>query len=794
MYKNLFNNLFQEFIDKNSFLVVNSRIKNYTISSYDFTNISTILPNEKILLKNMIVDDSNQFNEMRDNLTNEILKKNITSAYCLIFNECVNINNELHQKNLICTALKKYMSNIINEININVLETLEDKFLNNQNYDICKKSKKNKKDLRITIELLFLIFVYMVNKYQNIIDTNQAIKGNLIIKDLDATKIREELYLILILQQNLYWIEILFDDLLSIFYRLKNNKFRMLINADIEFNNLDEDFKISCFNCFIPLFNIIKKYSSIKVNKNLSRCSIIDYLFDLDSINNNSNSFIPLKIKEIDKVINKLFECLIYEFLYDIDFLWKYFEYFNNNLVTKIPDNNIQFLYGFGICLCDFVRKIAFLNDDNITKIDFFNFYIFSYNLIANYFSRLNSYLHKLFLDVYDIIKNNCVMATSININYLQNLSNSLKDMLFHFLVFSFYNDSLKDIYSYNEILFNAIISHCLLKTIIPIYSLIINGKTEHILLDILFILINNVSKYKIILPLKSHFHKELLTHNFLLLLDYFLNIHEDKLTSLFKEKKKSEVFCVVASNLKYRFNKCLCCLFEHYNCINFIYSNHIMFMFNKILNDSGFVKYDLNNNIILRYIPNDKNSLYYKDLKLNLIPYINNNNNNYSLKKRKDININNNNDISQNKTSSEGKMLGYSLDYNFDKKTISLLEQIKLDEYDFLSINDKKYFVKVEVSKKNGGDLNYSNVLANNGDFIEKLGIDKKTDENILKIMENILYTDKYIFKFIQEKIINNDNRIKVSSSFHNNLKYYDLSFKMNFFQYQNQIKELLL
>ena len=139
MYKNLFNNLFQEFIDKNPFLVVNSRIKNYTISSYDFTNISTILPNEKILLKNMLFHDSNQFNEIRKGLKNEIIEKNITSAYCLIFNECVNINNEPHQKNLISSALKKYMSNIINEININVLETLEDKYLNNQNYDLCQK-------------------------------------------------------------------------------------------------------------------------------------------------------------------------------------------------------------------------------------------------------------------------------------------------------------------------------------------------------------------------------------------------------------------------------------------------------------------------------------------------------------------------------------------------------------------------------------------------------------------------------------------------------------------------------
>ena len=795
MYKNIFNNLFQEFIDKNSFLVVNSRIKNYTISSYDFTNISRILPNEKILLKNMLSDDTNQFNEIRKSLSNEKIKNNITSAYCLLFNECVNINNELHQKNLICSALEKYLSNIKDEIKMNILVTLEDKMCNNQNFNLSQLSKKNKKDLRITIELLFLIFVYMVNKYQNIIDTNQVIKG-IIIKDLITTKIKEELYLILILQQNLYWIDILCNDLLSIFYNLKNNKFRMLINADNEFNNLDEDFKMSCLNRFIPLFNIIKKYSSIKTNKNLSRCTIIDSLFDLNSHNNNiinnNNSFIPLRINQIDKVIIKLFECFIYEFLYDIDYLWKYFDYLNYNLVGKFPDNNIQFLYGFGTYLCSFVKSVAFIRDDNTTKIDFFNFYIFSYNLITNYFSRLNSHLYNLLTDVYDIIvKNNCIMTTKINLNYLQNLSNALKDMLFHFMIFSFYNDSLKDIYSYNEILFNAIISHCFLKSIIPIYSLIINGNNDHILFDILFILIDNVAKYKILLPLKSHFHKELFTHNFLIILDYFLNKYEEKLTLLFKEKKKSEVYHLVACNLKYRFNKILCSLFDHYNCINFIYSNHIMYMLNKILNNSCLTKYDLDNNIILRYIPNDKNSLYYKDIKLTLIQ-INNTNNN-SFKPINAINVNNN-DNSQNKNEPENKIVGYSLENNFDKNTIKLLDQINLDEYDFVLFEDKKYFVKLDMSQKNQKNLNYSNIIANNGNFIEILGIDKKLNENILKIMENIQYTDKYIFKLIQEKIINNDHRIKVSGCFHNNLKYYDLTFKMNYFQYQNQIKEFLL
>ena len=73
--------------------MVNSRIKNYTINSYDFANISNILPNEKILLNNMLLIDSNLFNEKRNELENKKIQNNLTSIYCLVFNECVNINN-----------------------------------------------------------------------------------------------------------------------------------------------------------------------------------------------------------------------------------------------------------------------------------------------------------------------------------------------------------------------------------------------------------------------------------------------------------------------------------------------------------------------------------------------------------------------------------------------------------------------------------------------------------------------------------------------------------------------------
>jgi len=801
MYTNLFNKLFQNFLDKNSFLLLNSRIKNYTINSYDFSNISYILSNEEILLNNMILNDSKNFNDIRNELNNKIIKNNITSIYCLLFNECVNINNEPQQNKLICSALQNYLSNILEEINKQLLFSLEDKSPNNNNYHKSQKNKKNKKDLKITIELFFLIFVFMINKYKHIIDStdnNYMIKG-ININNLNTTKIKEELYLILIIQQNLYWIEIVADFLLDIFQKLKSNKFRLLINADNEFNNIDDSFKLSCFYCLIPLFHVIKKYSTLKVNYNLSHCSIIEYLFDINSHFKitNKDGFLPLKIKEIDRVLFKLFECFIYEFLYDIDSLWKYFDSLKYSISDKSLDNNSQImLYGFGIYLCDFIKSIAFIRNDNLTKIDFFNFYIFSYNLITNYFSKLNNHLFYLFTAVYDIIKNNYIFPSSnINLNYLQNLSNTLKDMIFHFMVFSFYNDTLKDIYSYNEILVNAIISHCFFKTIIPIYSLIINGNTESILVDILYILISNINKYKIILPLKSHFHKELFTHNFLLILDYFLNKYEKELTYFLKNKINDKVIIKI-NNLKNIFNNNLSCLFDHYNVINFIYSNHIILIFNKILNNSGFSKESNLNKIILRYIPDDKNYLNYNDINLNIITYKDNNlNNNYNyIDCSHPLNINNINifhNIFSNYNNNRA-YVGYSLDNNFDKNTIQLLSQIKLEGYEFTIINEKNYLMKNNIEKSN---YNYSNILANNGEFIEIIGIDKNLKEDILKIMENIQYTDKFMFKLIQEKIIGDENRnIKVTPNFNNNFKYYDLKFKMDFFEYQNQLKQLLL
>lgn len=430
---------------------------------------------------------------------------------------------------------------------------------------------------------------------------------------------------------------------------------------------------------------------------------------------------------------------------------------------------------------------------------------------MTKYFSKLSRHLFDLFISLKEIIKNNYIVSQSdINLNYLQHLSNTLKDMIYQFMIFSFYNDSLKDIYTYNEILINSLISHCFLKIIIPIYFIIIHGNKKNILLDILNILIENMSKYKIILPLKCHFHKELITHNILLILEYFLINFEEEIIYFLKERNNDKEIYLMVNNIKMKMNKTLFCLIDHYNCINFIYSNHILLIFNKILDNSGLNKNSKSKkssvnksteNIILRYIPNDKNILNYIDVKLDSFEYFD------SLKKSKDTNSNTFNfiepisNLSANDITFDNDLFlyynkyeGFSLEENFDKNIIELLNQTDLDGYKINVINGKYYLIKNKITNENV-ENNYSNILANNGEFIEIMGIDKNLKENILEIMENIDYTDKSVFKLIQEKIINSENRhIKVSHNFYKNLKYYDLEFKMNYFEYQNQIKHLLL
>ena len=798
MNSEIFTNLFQSFLEKNPFLLLNST---------DLNNNSYSFGSESTLYNKMLFNDNQYFNALRNELNNKRILNNINNIYYLLFNNCININNNISNKETICSLLRIYLSNIINEINNQFLGVIEDKNVNNYNGKKSQKSKSSKNNLRITIKLLFLIIVFMINKYRNIIENtfeNNVEKG-IKKKNLKTNKIREELFSLIILQQNLYWINIIVEGLLDIFQKLKNNKFRMLLNADIEFNNKDEIFKQYCYECYLNLFNIVKKYSSIKLNERASR--LYDVMFNVNliqnnNINNSDNVFLPINILLINNDISKLFECFIYEFLNDIDSLVKYFNVQKIEIIDNDnTNNNYELIYGFGIYLCEFIKFIVFIRNEDLSKIDFFNFYFFSYKLMTSYFSKLNEYLYELYNYISTIIKSYpYFVMPCLNLNYLQNLSNSLKDLLFFFMISSFNNDALKDTYSLNEILMNSIISLCFSKIIISTYFIIEKGDDRNIIPDILNILLDNVNKYKIILPLKSHFYKEIMVHNYLLMLDEFLVNNQKEIILYFQKIKAYKEYNYIINNLINKFNATLSCLFNHYNLVNFLYSNHIMFQFNLILSKSGISFSTSNmktNNIFLRYIKSYNNLLNYRDIPISELDFSEKFNPDFRTNVKQNISINCDNlneinfdNLTYNKEINTDKdNIGFSLDDYFDRNIAELFSNISLNGYEFFIYGCKSYLIK------NSDSTSYSIIIVQNDGFIEKIGLDEHMKENILNIMENNQYIDKNVYKLIQEKVINPGNRnISINNNFYENIKYYDLKFEMNFFEYQNQIKELLL
>ena len=798
MNSEIFTNLFQSFLEKNPFLLLNST---------DLNNNSYSFGSESTLYNKMLFNDNQYFNALRNELNNKRILNNINNIYYLLFNNCININNNISNKETMCSLLRIYLSNIINEINNQFLGVIEDKNMNNCNGKKNQKNKSSKNNLRITIKLLFLIIVFMINKYRNIIENtfdNNVEKG-IKKKNLKTNKIREELFSLIILQQNLYWINIIVEGLLDIFQKLKNNKFRMLLNADIEFNNKDEIFKKYCYECFLNLFNIVKKYSSIKLNERASRLYEVMFNVNLiqnNNINNSDNVFLPINILLINNDISKLFECFIYEFLNDIDSLVKYFNVQKIEIIDNDnTNNNYELIYGFGIYLCEFIKFIVFIRNEDLSKIDFFNFYFFSYKLMTSYFSKLNEYLYELYNYISTIIKSYpYFVMPCLNLNYLQNLSNSLKDLLFFFMISSFNNDALKDTYSLNEILMNSIISLCFSKIIISTYFIIEKGDDRNIIPDILNILLDNVNKYKIILPLKSHFYKEIMVHNYLLMLDEFLVNNQKEIILYFQKIKAYKESNYIINNLINKFNATLSCLFNHYNLVNFLYSNHIMFQFNLILSKSGISFSTSNmktNNIFLRYIKSYNNLLNYRDIPISELDFSEKFNPDFRTNVKQNISINCDNlneinfdNLTYNKEINTDKdNIGFSLDDYFDRNIAELFSNISLNGYEFFIYGCKSYLIK------NSDSTSYSIIIVQNDGFIEKIGLDEHMKENILNIMENNQYIDKNVYKLIQEKVINPGNRnISINNNFYENIKYYDLKFEMNFFEYQNQIKELLL
>ena len=138
-------------------------------------------------------------------------------------------------------------------------------------------------------------------------------------------------------------------------------------------------------------------------------------------------------------------------------------------------------------------------------------------------------------------------------------------------------------------------------------------------------------------------------------------------------------------------------------------------------------------------------------------------------------------------------KLIGYCLEDNNINRIIQYIKENNLEGYEFKNINNKNYLIKNYEKDKNNS--NYCDIFVDNEKYNPIWKKNKKEEYKNLNLMEDINNSDKIIYKLIVEKILNTTNEnINVTDNFYYNLNYYDLQFKMDYFEYQNQIKKLLI
>ena len=669
-------------------------------------------------------------------------------------------------------------------------------------------------ELIIIIELFFELISSMFERYfkiKNSLENN----NNIILFSSNFTEkeITDDLYLLFIFQNNLQWLKLILYAIEQLYALIRQKNFFEKFSKLDYFLYLATNNKKNTLDKFFVFINFLSLVKKWEIKSDI----IINNIFLKNIIN----------FDELRETSNIFFICLIHNILYCYD---KYKNIWVNNL--KMCSNyNIELIIIIVIYLIDNINYLKFKQ----FVLDFHSFYVFSYEFIENTVNILIEKMIEKLNILYNLIEferlydNIC----DINPNLLNKCLNTLQDFLVYHLISSFNNDSLADSYYKNSWwkcvsnLYNLIktykISLFILKNEIKNKKISNNKKTCNIIISIFQHLIENVNKIKIELPVTFFTFKENFICNNFIYLDYF--------TCRFKK--------IIINQLNnFQLNLIINDL-ENYSKV---YNTRIHLLAIRIISyltyNSNLSQNKFKN--ILRIIPNQRNSLNYYDIKainqkcfqknLNLMDLENQNfdennkeNINYLSNQNTNNNVNNENNSSLfNINNNKNNIMKTPI---FEKKNkIENLQTEKIinkinEVYDITNIT--------EISNIKNLNIPISDIkinINNNRRYISFPIQKSKNDDNIFSYVfikeENeeynylTLYSKNDIISFLNTKDylmnrealgnlfsiilygteINNqyNNNNNVIQNVENTMKYYDINFDMDYFTFQERLKEL--
>ena len=525
----------------------------------------------------------------------------------------------------------------------------------------------------------------------------------------------------------------------------------------------------------------------------------------------------------------------------------------NKNIITATSNDEQIYCLGINLLNCLLNSKYKDMN----YGIDFMGYFYGAQKFFDEIFDEINIKIINGINDLIFYIKAGCLYIQMPHLNILQNLENTLEDYIMYSLIACYNKDSLCDCFMNCEKQKQLFISFGIIRAYLFICKSInksLNGilnneninitfdvakKRQIIIQNIFEVLLTELNKYKIVLPVKIFLYKNYILQCILAVLHTFVKI-------FYKE--------ILSANID---------KFIFYNDISFIKDlsksiNNLFFLLgNDILYYLKFPSNSKNNNNEYNYtsysmpylrIIYDSNPIDYYSIpqtrifnptfrtsRLNTIKFTtqifdsdidkeNNNNNlgnSFILPKASNNiiasalfkrNLNNNNSFNEkfeytimptntfqsniSRTVMKKRKKGFQIsEYfyrynitsimdNFKKENLLLLSKVG---FEYKTENDHHY---IYINTEENNNFNYSQVIHINKNDVSSISLNNSSLYNILK---NEPFNSQIIEKLYMDLLEGFDESNK-GRNCENSFKYYDINFNMDYFTFVEKCKEFIL
>ena len=439
-------------------------------------------------------------------------------------------------------------------------------------------------------------------------------------------------------------------------------------------------------------------------------------------------------------------------------------------------------------------------------KLDYHSYFIFYYDFNVLFCDKINAFFSGYIDEVFIALKRNESIKERIDLDILDEYITSLKDFAVLHMIASFNNDSLCDCFVKNEWLKYSFLSLSLsiaVKAIICVLKTT-NEKEKRIIYvynELAQMILNN----QIVFPIKLFIFKEMLIHNAMIIFDVFAHQFTNELRSL-------------VSNAKINASPLIQCLYEimhSQNMFSFYIANKILRMICNEETFKGCIRlytnisfpldyYDIelymrnaSSNSSLRYIRENAMKIEVDENKENVNIFANTNSNTHTI--HKGATINNNAQMQANPINTNNNrkfQISKSIIEYYDIS--SIIQNFSIDSLkDISDLNigytykNKKHILSYTLPSKHSPPV----ILVQGKSDIERWSFDGNVYANncIMSYFSKKINSKgaiENIFQCLLYGEVSGNNKLNLD----NTMKYYDTSFKMDYFEFVDKLKEVFV